>query len=253
MQHIKHLPLKTLGLALAAVLATGAAQAHQSGDIIVRLGATGTHINKDLFQSTANDLEAGNFWDFDGLSAKMRDDTAPALDVTWMFSDAFGLNVSGSAYAHDLRARYSGTDPDLQEADGLNLLEVKQRPISIGAVWYPLGNTSGKLHPYVGLSATHTRAKLRIHGDLVQREHAIIDEDLADGWITEAEAAADHQLLDTEVAAARVSESKWGSKANIGVDYSITDQWLINTQVGYTRAASNLGYWNYTVGVGFKF
>jgi len=252
MHLVKHLPLKSLGLALAAALATGAAQAHQSGDVIVRLGASGTHVNKDLAQDAANDLENAG-WYLDGLGTKSKNDVAPALDVTWMFSDAFGLNLFGSQYTHDVRTRYSGTDPDLKEFDGLNVLEFKQRPISIGAVWYPLGNTSGKFHPYVGLSASYTHAKLKIHGDWVQLEHDFINEDLADGWITEAEAAAEHELLDKDVASARVSDSKWGGKANIGVDYAITDQWLINTQVGYTRAASNLGYWNYTVGVGFKF
>jgi len=251
MQHLKtRLPLKTLGLALAAVLATGAAQAHQSGDIIVRLGVTGTHIHKDPFLDIANGVDAA---DWDGLGVDLKNDTAPALDVTWMFSDAFGLNVSGSAFTHDLRARYGGTDLDLQDYDGLNMLEIKQRPIAVGAVWYPLGATSGKLHPYVGLSANYTRAKVKVHGDWAQFEHNFIDEDLKGGFITEAEAAEDHQALDDAIAAVRTSESKWGGKANIGADYAITDQWLINTQVGYTRAASNLGYWNATVGVGFKF
>jgi len=251
MRHMKNrLPLKTLGLTLAAVLATGAVQAHQSGDVIVRLGATGTHIHKDPFLDIANGVDAA---DWEGLGVKLKNDIAPALDVTWMFSDSFGLNLSGSNYSHDLRARYGGTDPDLQDYDGLNMLEIKQRPLAFGAVWYPLGDTSSKFHPYVGLSANYTHAKVKVHGDWAQLEHGFIDEEFRDGFLTEAEAASEHKALDDDIAALRTSESRWGGKANIGLDYAITDQWLINTQVGYTRAASNLGYWNTTVGVGFKF
>jgi len=197
-------------------------------------------------------LEEDDFLDLEGVGGDMKDDTAPALDVTWLFTDKFGLNVTAAAYKHDFRGRYGGDDEDLQEVNGLNLLEMKQRHLGLGLVYYPRGNTDSRVHPYVGIGASYTRARLKVHGDVLQLALEETEEDLADGWITEEEAAEERQFIQ-EVGAARVSDSKWGGHVQFGADFNLTDKFLLNTQVRYTRAASNLGYWNYMVGVGLKF
>jgi len=249
---VSRTPLKSLALALSAILATGAgaAQAHESGNTIVRIGAAATHINKDPINALTGALPAQD-WDVSGFGFTLKNDTAPVLDVTWMFSDAFGLNVGAGAFTHDLRI--SAADPLDREYDGVNLFELKQRVATIGGVWYPLGNTASKFHPYVGAGVNYTRAKTSIHNDFANVELGFIDADLKAGLITEAEAAEERQFAHDVFAAARSRDSKWGGNVQIGADYMLTNDWLLNGQVRYTRAASNLGYWNYTVGVGFKF
>jgi len=228
------------------------AQAHEKGDFILRLGIAGTNINKDPISEALPTVEDAIDWDFEGAGVNVKDDIAPALDVTWLFSEKVGLNVTAAAYKHDVRGRYSGEDEDLEELDGLNLIEMKQRHLGLGLVYYPRGNTESRVHPYVGVGASYTRAKLMVHRDLLQLALDETDEDLADGWITEEE-AAEERLLIQEAGAVRASGNNWGGHVQFGADFNLTDKFLINTQVRYTRAASDLGYWNYMVGVGVKF
>jgi len=253
MQQDRNAPLKTLGLTLAAVLATSAAHAHQTGDVILRFSATGTHLNDDPYRnddSWQTMTGARNNPDF---SLKLKDSIAPTLGVTWMFKDAFGLNLSWGSYRHNLRGRYHGTDPDFEDYNRLSMARMQHHVVDIGALWYPLGAGSGRFHPYLGLATTYTRAKSAIHRDWARLEHAYIDEDLADGLITSTQAESERKAWDQLIANSRAKDTEWGWKSHVGADFSLTEQWLLNAQVGYVHAATNLRYWNWTVGLGFKF
>jgi len=254
MQQERRFPLNPLGLALALMLATGGAQAHQAGDVILRFGATGTHFRGDKPYGHLGFSDFTGWGNDADFNLKLKDDIAPSLGGTWMFADAFGLNVSGNTYRHNLRARYhGGADPDSMRFDGINMMRFKQHSLDIGGVWYPLGAGSARIHPYVGLATTYARTKSRVHRDWAQLEYDFIDEDVRNGLITAAAADLERQLWDEEMADARVNESEWGWKTHLGADVSLNEHWLLNVQVGYTHAASHITYWNWTIGAGFKF
>jgi len=253
MQRERNFSQHTLGLALAAILATGAAQAHQSGDVILRFGATGTHLSDDPYENDMSWQRATGAASNADFSLKLKNDISPALGATWMFADAFGVNLSWNSYHHKLRGRYRGANPKFADFNRLNMASFKQQALDIGAVWYPLGAGSERLHPYVGVATTYTRVKSSIHRDWAQLEHDLIDENLANGLITAANADVRHQAWDDFIADGRAKDSEWGWKSHVGADFSLNEHWLLNAQMGYVHSATNLTYWNWTLGAGFKF
>jgi len=180
--------------------------AHERGDIILRLGLEGTALNDDPYRRDASWQTLTGASSNPDFSLKLKDDLAPSVGATWMVADAFGVNLSWRSWHHNLRGRYRGTNPAWGDYNGLNMARFQHDTLDVGAVWYPLGAGAARLHPYVGLSTTYSRVKSQIHRHWSALEHSYIDEDLANGLISSAQAAAEHQQWDADVADSRVRD-----------------------------------------------
>ena len=122
---------------------------------------------------------------------------------------------------------------------GAHLGKIKHLPPTLSALWYPF-DSSCEFQPYVGLGINYT---------------FFFDEKVSG----KAKKAGFHGFdLD----------SSWGWAAQVGTDYSIDENWLINAQIRYidiqTKARTHLGNtkvtakydldpWVVMLGVGYKF
>jgi len=289
----RNFKFKALGLIplfIIAMTAFGGVKAHEKGDFIIRLGGAVTHINKDMFSDVALGFDAvsGSYViDFSGhatstgnqlenISFKTGNDTRPVLDLTYMLTDNVGLEAMFSATSrHDVRARHVGEEAegssdfeDFSDAGhnpgGSSLFEYRQQSFAAGLVIYPRGQQVSRFHPYFGAGINYTRSRVKLHDDYANYIDYLREEELkelaASGW-TEDEIAEERKELEAEDVehldelrqAVHTRYNKWGANIKIGADFSLTDRFLLNAQARYNRTASNLGYWNYMVGMGVKF
>ncbi|RRV12604.1 OmpW/AlkL family protein [Pseudomonas saudiphocaensis] len=183
---------------LAAALAAPLAQAHQAGDIIVRAGA----ITVDPREETS-----GVFVDRGGLAgtdlggkASLDSDTQLGLNFAYMLTDHVGIELlAATPFQHDVSI--SGTADGI--ADG-KLGELKHLPPTLSLVYYPMDSKSA-FQPYVGAGVNYTW---------------FFDESVG--------SAATAGGFDNF----RVKNS-WGWAAQVGMDYMLTDQIMVNAQVRY--------------------
>ena len=222
---------------LAAAVATPSAFAHEAGDIIVRAGAVTvtTHESSGSVKVDRGPaaLDGANL----GGKASLNNDTQLGLNFAYMVTDNFGIELlAASPFKHDVKI--SGTAGGI--ADG-KLGSLKHLPPTLSAVYYPLDSKSA-FQPYIGAGINYTW---------------FFDEKVSSG----AKSGGFKNL--------RVKNS-WGWAAQIGADYMLTDNLLLNAQVRYididTEAYVNntaLGIrarvdvdvkpWVYMVGLGYKF
>jgi len=255
------------------------------------VGGAVTHPDKNLFNDVALGVDAvtgGYVIDFSGgapdadnalenIAFKTGNTTRPALDLTYMLTDRVGLEATfRAASRHDVRARYVGEKDahtnDFEEfADaelnpgGSNLFEYRQQPsVAAGFVVYPRGGQAARFQPYFGAGINYTHSRVKLHGDYADYLAYLREDELKglkeSGWSDDEIAeerkeleADDQGHVDELHRAVRNRYSKVGANVKIGADFNLTDSFLLNTQVRYTRMESNLGYWNYMVGVGVKF
>jgi len=129
------------------------------------------------------------------LKAKADHDTQLGLNFQYMVTDNLGVELlAATPFSHKLTLN-----------NGINLGKVKQLPPTLSLVWYPL-DSNYKVQPYVGAGVNYT---------------FFFDEKLSG----EAKGAGFNRGLDLD--------SSWGWAAQVGVDYSITDNWLVNAQARY--------------------
>ena len=218
---------------LALAIAAPSVQAHQAGDIIVRAGAitVNTHEN-----SSSVSVDRGGLAGTDlGGKATLSNDTQLGLNFAYMLTDHLGLELlAASPFEHDVSIK--GT----AGADG-KLGSLKHLPPTLSAVYYPLDGSSA-FQPYVGAGLTYTW---------------FFDEKVG----SSATAGGFDNL--------RVKNT-WGWSAQVGADYMLTDNIMINGQIRYididttayvdnnvlgARAKVDLDVnpFVYMVGLGYKF
>ncbi len=222
---------------LAAALVSPLANAYQQGDVIVRAGAATVSPN-DNSSNFTNSL-AGNL---DG-DVTVGSDTQLGLTFTYMLQDHLGLELlAATPFTHEVKVKN-----DTLAGGVLNgkVADVSHLPPTLSLQYYPMDSAS-KLQPYAGIGVNYT---------------AFFDEDLSSQY--EAAGFSNLEL-----------DSSWGLAGQLGVDYLITDNVLINAAVWYididTQATMDndttlgLGYsktsvdvtidpWVYMVGMGYKF
>lgn len=220
-----------IALALAAPLA----QAHQAGDVLVRAGAI--TVNPKADSSTVK-VDRGGLAGTDlGGKATMSSDTQLGLNFAYMLTDHVGIELlAATPFEHDVKIK--GTA--LGAANG-KLGTLKHLPPTLSVVYYPLDSKSA-FQPYVGGGINYTW---------------IYDEHVG----SRASSAGFDNF--------RASNS-WGLAWQIGADYMLTDNLLINAQARYididtnayvdhpglgVRAKVNVDVdpFVYMVGLGYKF
>ena len=169
----------------------------------------------------------------------MSSDTQLGLNFAYMFTSHWGIELlAATPFSHDVKLK--GTS--VGAANG-KLGSLKQLPPTLSVVYYPLDSAS-KFQPYVGAGINYTW---------------IYDESLSG-------TAKQNGFSNFK------ADNSWGWAAQVGADYMINDNWMINGQVRYidisttatvdnnalgqgTRAKVNVDVdpFVYMVGIGYKF
>lgn len=219
---------------LALAIAAPSVQAHQAGDIIVRAGAVTvqTHESTSGVKIDRNSglLGTNNLHG----KASINNDTQLGLNFAYMVTDNWGVELlAATPFKHDVSIKGTGA------VDG-KLGSFKHLPPTLSAVYYPLDSKSA-FQPYVGAGINYTW---------------FFDESVS----SEAKAKNLNSLN---------IKNSWGWAAQVGADYMLTDNIMLNGQIRYididttayvdvanaARAKVNVDVkpWVYMVGLGYKF
>lgn len=221
--------------ALALAIAAPSVHAHQAGDIIVRAGAVTvqTHESTSSVKGDRGALTSAPYGNLGG-KATINNDTQLGLNFAYMITDQWAVELlAATPFKHDVKIK--GTTPNV---DG-KLGSFKHLPPTLSAVYYPLKNSSA-FKPYVGAGVNFTW---------------FFDESVS----SEAKAGGFTNL--------NINDS-WGLAAQVGADYMLTDNIMLNGQIRYIdidttayashaagRAKVNVDVkpWVYMLGLGYKF
>jgi outer membrane protein len=231
--HKSLLSVSLLALALTAPLA----YAHDAGDIILRAGAITVNPKAD---SSSVKVDQGPLAGADlGGKATMSSDTQLGLNFAYMLNSHWGIELlAATPFEHDVKIK--GTA--LGAANG-KLGSLKHLPPTLSIVYYPLDAKSA-FQPYVGAGINYT---------WIYDEH-VGSEASANGFSNFK------------------ADNSWGMAFQVGADYMITDNIMLNAQVRYididttatvennavapgTRAKVDVDVdpFIYMVGLGYKF
>jgi outer membrane protein len=209
------------------------AQAHETGDVILRLGATTVSPNDDsqavvLPTDPETVLPSG---------VSVDDNTQLGIIGTFMLNDKLGLELlAATPFEHDIKLG------DI----GLPAGSVTHLPPTLSLQWYPLGGSNG-WQPYVGLGANYTfiydeslSAGVKdVLGGLLGATTADLDLDDSVGWSAQAG-------MDVPV------DDNWG--LNLAVWYiDIGTTATISTDVGNVKFDVDIDPWVWNVGLYYRF
>lgn len=166
-----------------------------------------------------------------GTKATLDSDTQLGLNFAYMLTDHVGIELlAATPFSHDVGTKGLG---------GLKLGSIKHLPPTLSAVYYPMESGS-VFQPYVGLGLNYTW---------------FFDTELT----SEAEGQGFNGLD---------MDDSWGLAYQVGADYMLTDNLMLNAQVRYididTTGTTHLGAakvevdvdvdpFVYMVGLGYKF
>lgn len=218
-----------LALAIAAPLA----HAHQAGDIIVRAGA----ITVDP-QESSSDIWVGALgMDVAGTKATLDSDTQLGLNFAYMLTNNIGIELlAATPFSHDVGVK--GMPGGFAGLNG-KLGELKHLPPTLSVVYYPL-DASSAFQPYVGAGINYT-------------------------WFFDTKLSSE---AEGKGFSGLDMKDSWGLAAQVGMDYMLTDNIMLNAQVRYidieTTGTTNFGGskvkvdvdvdpFVYMVGLGYKF
>lgn len=225
---------KPLFALLTLALVSPFAQAHTAGDIIVRAGA----ITVDPHESSSDIWVGALNTDVAGTKATLNSDTQLGLNFAYMLTSHVGIELlAATPFSHDV-----GVQGMPGAFAGLNgkLGELKHLPPTLSAVYYPMESSSA-FQPYLGLGINYT---------------VFFDEKLS----SEAKGKGFTNGLDMD--------NSWGVSYQVGMDYMLTENVMINGQVRYididTTGTTSYGGEKvkvdvevdplvYMVGLGYKF
>ncbi len=215
---------------LAAALASPFAQAHKEGDIIIRAGAATVSPNDS--SGTVKNSPLGNL----PGDVTVDSDTQLGLTFAYMLQDHIGVELlAATPFTHDVNMKNS-----IGPLNG-KIGEVSHLPPTLSLQYYPMAPGSA-LQPYAGIGLNYT---------------TFFDEDLSSQY--KAAGASDLSLDDS-----------WGLAGQLGVDYMLDENILLNAAVWYididttatmdgplgtdkTKVDVSIDPWVYMVGLGYKF
>ena len=222
-------------IALSAALASPS-YAYQAGDIIMRAGATTVEPQESSDAIALN----GSTLSLAGGNTHLTVDSNTQLGLTFSY-------VLDKHWAIELLAAtpFSHTAAATGELAGLDIARVKQLPPTLSAIYY--FNNSGKFKPYLGAGINYT---------------IFFDEKI--------NSQADAALEGLGLTGAKVSlDDSWGAALQIGADYMIDDNWLLNASIrwididskatikfdGGHQLSSDVAIdpYVYTLAIGYKF
>lgn len=218
-----------LALAIAAPLA----HAHQAGDIIVRAGA----ITVDP-QESSSDIWVGALGtDVAGTKATLDSDTQLGLNFAYMLTNNIGIELlAATPFSHN--AGVKGMPGGFAGLNG-KLGELKHLPPTLSVVYYPLDARSA-FQPYVGAGINYT-------------------------WFFDTKLSSE---AEGKGFSGLDMKDSWGLAAQVGMDYMLTDNIMLNAQVRYididttgtthilgdkVKVDVDVDPFVYMVGLGYKF
>ncbi|PIA68609.1 outer membrane protein OmpW [Ectopseudomonas toyotomiensis] len=217
---------------LALAIAAPVAQAHQAGDVIVRAGA----ITVDPREDSGN-IDHAVLGKVAGSGATLNSDTQLGLNFAYMVTDNFGIELlAATPFSHDVGVK--GMPGAFAGLNG-KLGSLKHLPPTLSAIYYPLDKSSA-FQPYVGVGINYT-------------------------WFFDTELSSE-----AEGKGFRGLDMKdsWGLAGQIGMDYMLTDNLMLNAQVRYididttgttylagdkVKVDVDVDPFVYMVGLGYKF
>ncbi len=191
---------QSLGIVIVASTLFGSSISHayNNSDIIVRAGVTTVSPQEDSGFVELN----GSTLSLSGGSSKLNvdDDTQLGLTVSYVIDNNWAVELlAATPFKHT--ASGSG------ELAGLDIAEVKQLPPTLSAIYY--FDTSNSLKPYLGAGINYT---------------VFFDEKLTN--------EADSTLSGLGLTGGDVElEDSWGLALQVGLDYEINNNWLVNASV----------------------
>lgn len=211
------------GLLLApALLAASVAQAHQAGDVIVRIGAVAV----DPQESSGNVFVGGTNT---GLKVGVDSNTQLGITGTFMLTDNLGIGVLGATpFKHNIQLKGVG-----------RFASIKHLPPSVTLQYFPLDNTSA-WQPYVGagLNYTHFFSESLSSG---AKDMGFSSLSLDNSWGYALEAGMDYKLTDNIYLNAAV----WYA------DISTTAKFKAGTESGKVNV--DIDPFVYMLSLGYKF
>jgi outer membrane protein len=224
--------LLTLSL-LALAIAAPVAQAHQAGDIIVRAGA----ITVDPKENSSDIWVGALNSDVAGSKATLDSDTQLGLNFAYMMTDNIGIELlAATPFSHNVGVK--GMPGAFAGLNG-NLGELKHLPPTLSVVYYPL-DASSAFQPYVGAGINYT-------------------------WFFDTQLSSE---AESKGFSGLDMKDSWGLAAQVGMDYMLTDNIMLNAQVRYididTTGTTSFGGvkvkvdvdvdpFVYMIGLGYKF
>ena len=185
---------------LALSVAAPTVLAHQAGDMIVRAGV----VTVTTGESTSGVIVDGTT-DLGG-EATLNNNTQLGLNFAYMVTNKVAVELLGaSPFEHDVAIK--GTDAGA--VDGA-LGKVKHLPPTLSAVYFPL-DAGSAFQPYVGVGVNYTW---------------FFDEKVTSG-AKAGENVAGFPLTNLKV------KNSWGWAAQIGADYMLTENIMLNGQIRY--------------------
>ena len=218
-----------LALAIAAPLA----HAHQAGDIIVRAGA----ITVDP-QESSSDIWVGALGtDVAGTKATLDSDTQLGLNFAYMLTNNIGIELlAATPFSHNVGVK--GMPGGFAGLNG-NLGELKHLPPTLSVLYYPL-DASSAFQPYVGAGINYT-------------------------WFFDTKLSSE---AEGKGFSGLDMKDSWGLAYQVGADYMLTDNIMLNAQVRYididtqgttsilgeeVKVDVDVDPFVYMVGLGYKF
>ncbi|WP_341304498.1 OmpW family outer membrane protein [Pseudomonas sp. TMP25] len=182
---------------LAMAIAAPLAHAHQAGDIIVRAGA----ITVDP-QESSSDIWVAGLNDVPGTEATLDSDTQLGLNFAYMLTNNVGIELlAATPFSHDVGVKGM---PGIFAGLNGNLGELKHLPPTLSVVYYPLDGSSA-FQPYVGAGINYT-------------------------WFFDTELSSEAK---SKGFSGLDMKDSWGLAAQVGMDYMLTDNVMLNAQVRY--------------------
>lgn len=183
---------------LALAIAAPMAQAYQAGDIIVRAGA----ISVDPHESSGDIWVGALNSDVAGTQATLDSDTQLGLNFAYMLSSHVGLELlAATPFSHEVGVK--GMPGGFAGLNG-KLGELKQLPPTLSLVYYPLDSASA-FQPYVGAGINYT-------------------------WFFDTQLSSE---AESKGFSGLDMQDSWGLSAQLGMDYLLTDNIMLNAQVRY--------------------
>lgn len=178
-------------LAAAVLLASSSVLAYETGDMILRVGAASVQPDDS---SSALKIDAGAVG---GSEAGVKHGEAVGITFAYMLDPHWGVELLvATPFDHDISA-------NLGDGDWLSAGSTKHLPPTLSLQFFPM-EADSRWQPYIGIGVNYT---------------TFFEEDIG-GDLDAALGGGDMELDDS-----------WGMAFQLGMDYQINDNWLLNAAV----------------------
>ena len=229
---------------IATVSVLPAAQALEAGDMIVRFGAITVAPNADGSDPSLGTINLQDAGLANGISVD--DDTQFGFSSTYMFSSHWGLEVlAATPFDHEIKVSGGALDNH-------KIGSTKHLPPTVSLQYYFMGATNSQWQPYAGLGVNYTNFfDTNVDNNFAATIDTITQDGTTDG--------------DLDI------DDPWGMAGQIGLDYYLSENWLVNVSAMYTHinadasidfngtsssqldVNTDIDPWVYRINVGYKF